>query len=159
MSASGSGKLVVISGPSGAGKTSVCRELKKDGRVEFSISATTRPKRETEVDGVDYHFMTPEAFEQAIADDAFLEHAPDPNKDNVAGRVSIRVVHPAKVVDVAQQDCCRLLGTPHVFQDDAHAQENAGYPGQSLPSGRWHVAQRRQALCQQLSSQIRVSQL
>ena len=48
------GKLVVISGPSGAGKTSVCRVLKDDPEVEFSVSATTRQMREGEQDGVEH---------------------------------------------------------------------------------------------------------
>ena len=52
------GKLVVISGPSGAGKTSVCRALKQNPDVEFSVSATTRSVREGEQDGIDYHFLT-----------------------------------------------------------------------------------------------------
>ncbi len=69
------GKLVVISGPSGAGKTSVCRALKEDPRVRFSVSATTRPMRRGEVDGVDYHFMTKARFEAAVRDGEFLEHA------------------------------------------------------------------------------------
>lgn len=69
------GKLVVISGPSGAGKTSVCRVLKDDPEVEFSVSATTRQMREGEQDGVDYHFLTREVFEQRLAADQFLEHA------------------------------------------------------------------------------------
>jgi len=69
------GKLVVISGPSGAGKTSVCRVLKGDPQVEFSVSATTRQMREGEQDGVDYHFLTRQAFEERLAADQFLEHA------------------------------------------------------------------------------------
>jgi len=69
------GKLVVISGPSGAGKTSVCRVLKEDAEVEFSVSATTRRMREGEQDGVDYHFLTREVFEQRLSEDQFLEHA------------------------------------------------------------------------------------
>ena len=69
------GKLVVISGPSGAGKTSVCRVLKENAEVEFSVSATTRRMREGEQDGVDYHFLTREVFEQRLSKDQFLEHA------------------------------------------------------------------------------------
>lgn len=69
------GKLVVISGPSGAGKTSVCRALKENPSVEFSVSATTRAMRAGEQDGVDYHFLTRSAFEQRLAEDQFLEHA------------------------------------------------------------------------------------
>ncbi len=70
-----SGKLVVISGPSGAGKTSVCRELKKDPRVTFSVSATTRQKRAAEVDGQDYHFLTEADFLRRRDAGEFLESA------------------------------------------------------------------------------------
>ena len=69
------GRLVVISGPSGAGKTSVCRVLKENPAVEFSVSATTRAMRAGEQDGVDYHFLSREAFEQRLAEDQFLEYA------------------------------------------------------------------------------------
>ncbi len=58
------GKLVVISGPSGAGKTSVCRALKGLPGVEFSISATTRAQRPGERDGVDYYFLEHDDFER-----------------------------------------------------------------------------------------------
>lgn len=69
------GKLVVISGPSGAGKTSVCRALKQLPRVEFSISATTRPMRAGEQDGVDYYFLAKSDFEQRVEQGEFLEWA------------------------------------------------------------------------------------
>lgn len=69
------GRLVVISGPSGAGKTSVCKALKTDPRVTFSVSATTRPRRDGEVDGVDYRFLTPEEFDAAEERGEFLESA------------------------------------------------------------------------------------
>jgi guanylate kinase len=69
------GKLVVISGPSGAGKTSVCKALRQRPGVEFSVSATTRPMRPDERDGVDYHFLTRDEFERRIAAGEFLEHA------------------------------------------------------------------------------------
>lgn len=75
MGAVGIGKLVVISGPSGAGKTSVCKALKRDPRVVFSVSATTRKIRKGEQDGVDYHFLTPEQFEEAERNGEFLEFA------------------------------------------------------------------------------------
>jgi len=70
-----SGVLVVLSGPSGAGKTSVVRALKKDPRVAFSVSATTRPRRHGEVDGVDYWFLSREEFDARVAEGAFLEWA------------------------------------------------------------------------------------
>jgi guanylate kinase len=69
------GKLVVISGPSGAGKTSVCRALKANPNVEFSVSATTRAMRAGEVDGVDYHFLTREDFQRRMEENQFLEWA------------------------------------------------------------------------------------
>ncbi len=69
------GKLVVISGPSGAGKTSVCRALKQYPQVTFSVSATTRPKRPGERDCQDYHFLSAEDFERRLADGEFLESA------------------------------------------------------------------------------------
>jgi guanylate kinase len=69
------GKLVVISGPSGSGKTSVCRELKKDPRVTFSVSATTRQRRDAEVDGDDYYFLTEADFLRRRDAGEFLESA------------------------------------------------------------------------------------
>jgi len=69
------GRLVVISGPSGAGKTSVCRALKQRPEIEFSVSATTRPMRAGERDGVDYHFLDRAEFERRVAAGEFLEHA------------------------------------------------------------------------------------
>lgn len=73
---SNKGKLFVISGPSGAGKSTVItRLLKQLNNVYFSISATTREPRRGERDGIDYHFITREQFEQMIKNDELLEHA------------------------------------------------------------------------------------
>lgn len=69
------GKLVVISGPSGAGKTSVCRALKQHPDVEFSVSATTRTMRAGERDGIDYHFLSREDFQRRLGENQFLEWA------------------------------------------------------------------------------------
>ena len=69
------GKMVLISGPSGAGKSTVCRALLEDPRLVFSVSATTRPMREGEVDGRDYFFLTPEEFAERRGRGEFLEHA------------------------------------------------------------------------------------
>ena len=70
------GKLFVISGPSGAGKSTVItRLLKQLNNVYFSISATTREPRRGERDGVDYHFIGKEEFEQLIENDQLLEYA------------------------------------------------------------------------------------
>lgn len=64
-----------MSGPSGAGKTSVCRELKKHPRVKFSVSATTRTPREHEREGVDYIFLDRDEFERRIEAGEFVEYA------------------------------------------------------------------------------------
>lgn len=70
------GTLFVISGPSGAGKgTLVERVIAKDPDLQLSVSATTRPPREGEVDGVHYHFMTEDEFKKVIDEDGFLEWA------------------------------------------------------------------------------------
>lgn len=72
-----SGKLIVISGPSGAGKTTLYKRLLKElaSRLDFSVSATTRPIRPGEEDGVDYRFIAQEEFEKMIAGGDFVEYA------------------------------------------------------------------------------------
>ena len=70
------GRLIVISGPSGVGKGTVVKTLMdRDPRVRLSVSATTRPIRPSETDGIQYHFITHEEFERMIEADLFLEHA------------------------------------------------------------------------------------
>ena len=69
--------LFVLSGPSGTGKTTLCRMLTQACPKEFrfSVSHTTRPRRHMEEDGKDYHFASEGAFQDMIAKDAFLEWA------------------------------------------------------------------------------------
>jgi len=70
------GAVLVLSGPSGAGKSSLIAKISDDiGECYFSISTTTRPIREGEVNGVDYYFVTQEDFQKDIEDDHFLEYA------------------------------------------------------------------------------------
>ena len=70
------GTLFVITGPSGAGKGTVLKQVIQSlDQLYFSVSATTRAPREGEVDGVHYHFLTRERFEQLIEADRFLEYA------------------------------------------------------------------------------------
>lgn len=67
-------KLVIISAPSGCGKTTIAREiLKRHPEFYFSVSATTREKRNNEVDGKDYHFITKSEFEKMIENDELVE--------------------------------------------------------------------------------------
>lgn len=70
------GMLLVISGPSGAGKGTLLTKLfRDDPSFVFSVSATTRAPREGELDGVHYHFMTEAQFDELLAQDAFVEYA------------------------------------------------------------------------------------
>lgn len=70
------GKLLIISAPSGTGKSTIINELIKDDtlRLEFSISATTRSPREGEIHGVHYYFLTVDDFKQRIAMEEFAEY-------------------------------------------------------------------------------------
>jgi len=68
--------LLILSGPSGVGKSTFCgRILKEDPNVVYSVSTTTRPPRPGEVDGVDYHFVSDEEFERIAASGGFVEWA------------------------------------------------------------------------------------
>src|SRR5262245_45738300 len=70
------GNLIVISGPSGAGKTSICEELlRRLPNARWSVSVTTRPKRGPEVDGQHYRFISGAEFERMVAGGELLEHA------------------------------------------------------------------------------------
>ena len=68
------GNLIVVSAPSGAGKTTIVKEILKEyPQIIFSISATTRPKRETEIDGIEYFFLSESEFKEKINNDEFIE--------------------------------------------------------------------------------------
>lgn len=70
------GLLIILSSPSGAGKSTLSKRLREwDPTIEFSVSATTRAPRSGEEDGVDYHFLTEDAFKETVAKDGMLEHA------------------------------------------------------------------------------------
>ncbi len=70
------GKLIIISAPSGSGKSTIIGRIMQDEslRLAFSVSATTRPRRGQEVDGVDYHYKTVDEFKQMIAHDELVEY-------------------------------------------------------------------------------------
>ncbi len=68
------GKMIIFSAPSGAGKTSIVKGvMEKMDNLSFSVSACSRPRRNGETDGVDYHFLSPESFREKIQSGAFLE--------------------------------------------------------------------------------------
>ena len=68
------GKFIIISGPSGVGKGTICNVLLKELNAWFSVSMTTRGIREGEVDGVNYYFVTKEEFKKRIEEGKFLEY-------------------------------------------------------------------------------------
>ncbi|MFM8843942.1 MAG: guanylate kinase [Actinomycetota bacterium] len=69
------GRLIVLSGPGGVGKSTIVSELKKRDHFYFSVSATTRTPRDGEQDGVAYHFVSKEEFQRMINANIFLEWA------------------------------------------------------------------------------------
>jgi guanylate kinase len=70
------GVLIVISGPSGAGKGTICKELiEKHDNIYISVSATTRSPRAGEVDGVNYYFLTKDEFKDKVESNGFIEYA------------------------------------------------------------------------------------
>ncbi len=70
------GMLILVSGPSGTGKGTLCERLiAQDKNITFSVSATTRKPRESEKDGVHYHFLSDAQFDKLLEEDNLLEHA------------------------------------------------------------------------------------
>ncbi len=86
------GKLIVFSAPSGSGKTTIVRHLLELEKLnlEFSISATSREKRGTEVDGEDYYFLSTKEFKNKIKNDEFLEWE-EVYRDNFYGTLKTEV--------------------------------------------------------------------
>ena len=85
------GRLYVVSAPSGAGKTSLVKALmEREPGLRFSISYTTRPPRANEVEGRDYHFITPEEFGGMVEHGEFLEHAQVFDNFYGTGRAAVR---------------------------------------------------------------------
>jgi guanylate kinase len=70
------GLMLVLSSPSGAGKTTIARRLlEADTGITLSVSVTTRPKRPSEIDGVHYHFIDRRTYDRMVEEEALLEHA------------------------------------------------------------------------------------
>ena len=75
MLSSKDGKMIILSSPSGAGKTTLVKKISKENNYKISISHTTREPRSNEIDGEDYYFVSKNKFEELILEDAFLEYA------------------------------------------------------------------------------------
>ncbi|MDH3587958.1 MAG: guanylate kinase [Gammaproteobacteria bacterium] len=87
------GRLWIVSAPSGAGKTSLVRELcKRQPELEMSVSYTTRRRRPSEVDGRDYHFVDKQRFQAMVAGGDFLEHAEVFGNFYATGRADVQAI-------------------------------------------------------------------
>ena len=75
MSGNSEGIIVILSSPSGAGKTTLVNEISKKNNFQISISHTTRKPRSNEIDGKDYYFVSDTEFKNLIDEDKFLEYA------------------------------------------------------------------------------------
>lgn len=114
------GRLLVVSGPSGVGKTAVADRLLKDPRIARAITATTRAPRVGERDGVDYLFLAADEFRRRVAAGWFLEHADVYGRHYGTPRSSVEAVlasgrHCLLVVDVQGVATLRAAGTDAVF--------------------------------------------
>lgn len=107
------GKLIIFSAPSGSGKSTIINFLMKQNlNLAFSISATSRPPRGTEQNGVEYFFLTPEEFKKRIENDEFLEYE-EVYKDRFYGTLKSQVekqleVGQNVVFDVDVKGGCRI---------------------------------------------------
>ena len=90
--ATGKGVLFIISGPAGSGKTTICDGLMGKESLQRIVTSTTRNPREGEIDGEDYHFLTPENFKTKIKEDAFYEYATVHN--NYYGTERMAILNP-----------------------------------------------------------------
>ena len=94
------GKIIVIAAPSGCGKSTIINALLENGEFNlgFSVSATTRPPRDGETDGVNYYFMSEDAFRDAIAEGEFLEY---------------EEVYPGRFYGTLRKEVDRITGDGH----------------------------------------------
>ena len=84
-------KMIIVSAPSGSGKSTIINYLMQQGlNLHFSVSATSRPPRGAELNGVEYYFLTPEDFKQRIAQGEFLEYE-EVYKDRFYGTLKSQV--------------------------------------------------------------------
>jgi guanylate kinase len=124
------GRLLVLSGPSGAGKTTVADRLLQDRRFGRAVTATTRAPRAGERPDVDYHFLTREEFDARLARGGFLEHATVHGQRYGTPREAPEAIlasgrHCVLVIDVQGAETLRVQGVPacYVFLEAPSPQE------------------------------------
>lgn len=151
------GKLIVISGPSGVGKdTIVNKYLESHKEDELSISMTSRPIRDGEIDGVNYYFKTKEEFEDAIRNDEMLEFALYNNnyygtpKSEVINRLKkginvilvIEVVGAKNVKDMMGDKCTLIFIMPPSMEELKNRLINRGTDSAESIEGRLSIAKK-----------------
>lgn len=149
------GKIIILSGPSGVGKGTVLKEVMRgDPSLRFSVSATTRPIRPGEVDGVHYFFMDKPRFEKMIADGELLEYAsyagnyygtPEKAVDDALAQ-GINVVLEIEVQGALQvierrRDAISIFVAPPSFSELRYRLLNRGDTAPEIAERRLHIAE------------------
>lgn len=149
------GKIIILSGPSGVGKGTVLKEVMRgDPSLRFSVSATTRPIRPGEVDGVNYFFMDKPHFEKMIADGELLEYAsyagnyygtPEKAVDDALAQ-GINVVLEIEVQGALQvierrRDAISIFVAPPSFSALRYRLLNRGDTAPEIAERRLHIAE------------------
>ena len=149
------GKIIILSGPSGVGKGTVLKEVMRgDPSLRFSVSATTRPIRPGEVDGVNYFFMDKPRFEKMIADGELLEYAsyagtyygtPEKAVDDALAQ-GINVVLEIEVQGALQvierrRDAISIFVAPPSFSELRYRLLNRGDTAPEIAERRPHIAE------------------
>src|SRR3972149_4198082 len=111
------GLLVVVSAPSGAGKTTLCKEVVKYiPDIQHSVSYTTRSARPSEVDGSDYHFVSVETFKNMIDEDAFIEWAIVHGNYYGTSRKELTVLLNSGIDSILLQECNRSFPSTRIWK-------------------------------------------
>lgn len=149
------GKIIILSGPSGVGKGTVLKEVMRgDPSLRFSVSATTRPIRPGEVDGMNYFFMDKPRFEKMIADGELLEYAsyagnyygtPEKAVDDALAQ-GINVVLEIEVQGALQvierrRDAISIFVAPPSFSELRYRLLNRGDTAPEIAERRLHIAE------------------